>query len=83
VGLYPHLDVARRSRSPDQYIFQARIAPADEGLQCLRNLIPVRLMSASALPWYVATPDILQRNRDTRILSGRAGLLLSCFSDLG
>src|ERR1700722_3311518 len=38
VGLYPHLDVARRSRSPDQYIFQARIAPADEGLQCLRQL---------------------------------------------
>src|SRR3984885_12119795 len=38
VGLYPGLDVARRSRSPDQYIFQAWIAPADEGLQRLRQL---------------------------------------------
>src|SRR3984957_17088245 len=38
VGLYPRFDVPRRSRSPDQYIFQARIAPADEGLQCLRQL---------------------------------------------
>src|SRR6202044_2427840 len=38
VGLYPRLDVARWSRSPDQHIFQAWIAPADEGLQCLRQL---------------------------------------------
>src|ERR1700722_7597293 len=38
VGLYPRFDVARRSRSPDQYILQARIAPADEGLQRLRQL---------------------------------------------
>src|SRR5271156_6939329 len=38
VGLYPRFDVARRSRSPAQYIFQARITPADEGLQCLRQL---------------------------------------------
>src|ERR1700733_1122866 len=38
VGLYPRFDVARRSRSPDQYIFQARITSADEGLKCLRQL---------------------------------------------
>src|ERR1700760_2167965 len=29
---------------------------------------PVRLMSASALPSYIATPDILQRNLDSCIL---------------
>src|ERR1700684_3739805 len=28
VGLYPRFDVARRSRSPDQYVFPARIGPA-------------------------------------------------------
>src|SRR3984885_9276695 len=38
VGLYPRFDVTRRSRSPNQYIFQARIAPADGGLQCLPQL---------------------------------------------
>ena len=46
----------------------------DEGLQCLRQLdVQLRLMSASALPWYIATPDILApESRWHAFFSGRA-----------